>query len=84
MDLLGMGARVMLRGAVAREITCQFTGAVLDERTAVLVDVWGPSGSHSTYVTTAEHFDTVRASLLNLGNDGYEVSIIDGRELNRR
>lgn len=84
MDLLGMGARVMLRGAVAREITCQFTGAVLDARTAVLIDVWSPHGSHTTYVTTGEHFDSVRDSLLNLGSSGYEVSIIDGRELNRR
>lgn len=83
MDLTGMGARVMLRGAVARAITCEFTGAILDARSAVLVDVWGPLGSHSTYVTTGEHFDSVRDSLLNLGSSGYEVSIIDGRELNR-
>lgn len=69
--------QALLRYAVQRYMFCQISGAVLDMRSAVLID--GSDNGLGMMVVTARVYDIAAETLAaRLGDD---IDIYDGREL---
>lgn len=70
--------RETLRMAVCRKITCDLTGAVLDVRTAVLIETTG-----QMFVLPGAVFDQVESRLREgIAAQGWGITdIVDGRKL---
>lgn len=78
-----IAARITLRTAVQRQITCPYTGNLLDVRDAVLLD--GSDHGGSMHIMSASAYEAVIKANGTLGNLerklGYRVDIHDGRIL---
>lgn len=82
MDLQTTLDRAMLKGAVARQITCKVSGELLDVRTAVEVTVKFPSGNVSTLVLKGTEWDAMADRFTaNVGDKFTSVTVLDGRKL---
>lgn len=75
--------REILRYAVARQITCQISGRVLDVKNTVAAEVKFRSGNVNTIVVDASQWEHVAPGLRSLRTDERveSVTIYDGRAL---
>ncbi len=74
--------RETLKAAVMRQITCKYTGVVLDMRTAVQVTVRRDGRAIVIDTMSPDHFDTIIDNLkAGLESKNLEMEVIDGREL---
>jgi hypothetical protein len=78
--LTSMLNQELLRYAVSRAILCPLTGAVLDVRTAVLVDATDHGGAMA--VVAGDAWDTNKDVVVKavLADDGTDFTVIDGRQ----
>lgn len=78
--------RALLRGAVAREIFCARSQAVLDVRTSVLVTITHNSGSSTDFALLGSEWDKIKDNTALLVQKGRlrSFTVIDGRVINRK
>lgn len=74
-------AKETLRYHVARQMTCQITGRVLDVKTSILVEVEMKSGNRVSQVYHEDHdVNTMIENLRTLANVK-DITVTDGRTL---
>lgn len=75
----------LLKYAVQKQITCPRSGAVLDQRTAVLMTVKNDKGGESSMVMAGTEWDEIANRITTMAAEqNCTVEVLDGRILNKR